>query len=456
MRTCLGLFALTVLPGLSLARADDPIRLQEPLPAGHLYHVSCRTELNGSLTIPAETGQVKNKTLSVIGNSAIEYDERVLAVDRAGGVEKTCRIYRRMDFDRQIGDDRQQGTIRKAVRRLVLMRLKQNEVPFSPDGPLTWNEIDLVRTDVFTPALTGLLPTQAVRPGERWTASAAAVQELTDLEQIEEGQVECRLDQLSTLNGRRHARVILTGTVRGTNEDGPNRQQLNGCYFFDLESNHLSYLYLNGIHSLLDKDGKEMGKVEGKFVLTRQVNPICPDLGDASLRGLVVEPNADNTQLLYESPALGVRLLYPRRWRMAGGRGRQLALDETSGHGLLITLEPLNQLPTANQFVLEARGWLEQQKPAGSVKVVRVDPPQRLTGMAYPAEQFGFEVDISGQKVYMIYFIVRQQLAGATVAARLLPTDRAAVQQEVERIVRGLTLSKAVEIKAETPAGKTR
>src|SRR5207302_9654634 len=62
-------------------------------------------------------------------------------------------LFRSIEFQRNIGDREQQQTIRPAVRRLVLLRHNNTEVPFSPDGPLTWGEIDLVRTDVFTPAL---------------------------------------------------------------------------------------------------------------------------------------------------------------------------------------------------------------------------------------------------------------------------------------------------------------
>src|SRR5207302_5852533 len=119
------------------------------------------------------------------GKSAIEYDERVLTADTDGQVQKTFRIYRRIDFQRKVGDRPQESTIRPSVRRLVVLRHENAEVPFSPDGPLTWGEIDLVRTDVFTPALLGLLSEKAVNLGDRWKASKAAIQELTDMERIE-------------------------------------------------------------------------------------------------------------------------------------------------------------------------------------------------------------------------------------------------------------------------------
>jgi len=158
------------------ARAGEALRLQEVFPAGYQYHVSCRVELAGNLTLPAAKNQTATKSLPVTGSSAIEYDERVLAADTGGPVERTLRLYRRIDFRRKIGDRPQESTIRPAVRRLVLLRHKNQEVPFSPDGPLMWAEIDLVRTDVFTPALAGLLPDKDVKSGEGCPAGKAAIQ----------------------------------------------------------------------------------------------------------------------------------------------------------------------------------------------------------------------------------------------------------------------------------------
>jgi len=184
-------------------------------------------DLTGTLTPPAEKGQPAPKPVAVKGDSAIEYDERVAAVEN-GEVRKTVRLYSRMDFEKTLADRPAEGSLRPSVHRLVVMRQSGTKAPFSPDGPLTWGEIDLVRTDVFTPALSGMLPDHAVSVGDRWNVSADAVRELTDMEHIDEGKIECRLEEVSTKDGRRQARVTVGGAVRGGNEDGPNRQQLDG------------------------------------------------------------------------------------------------------------------------------------------------------------------------------------------------------------------------------------
>jgi hypothetical protein len=427
--------------GVNHVAAEETLTLREAFAPGYQYHVSCRVELSGSLTLPAEKGQTEAKKLPVTGTSAIEYDERVLARTTDGQVQKTARIYRRIDFQRKVGDRLQESTIRPAVRRLVVLRRKNIEVPFSPDGPLQWGEIDLVRTDVFTPALVGLLPAQAVEPGSRWTARPEAVQELTDMEKMEEGSVTCRFEQVTLQGKRRHARIGFTGTVRGTNEDGPNRQHLEGYFFFDLASPHISYLYLKGTQVLLDPKGNEQGKIVGHFTLTRQVGRESKDLTDEALRGVALEPNADNTLLLFDHPDLGVRFLYPRRWRVAGVRGRQVALDEVKGNGLLLTLEPAAGVPTAAQFLAESQTWLKQQK----ARVLRVDQPRRLQNAPYALDAFSLDTEVMGQRVLMAYYVLRQATGGATVAARLLPADQAALRSEVERIARSVRITRAIE-----------
>jgi hypothetical protein len=436
--TARALLILAALTSAQAAFAQAPVRLAEAFAPGYEYHVSSRVEITGSLTLPPEKAGEAAKKLAVTGKSAIEYDERVLAREQDGRVGKTARLYRRIDFQRNVGDQPQQSTLRPQVRRLVLLRLGQAEVPFSPDGPLTWAEIDLVRTDVFTPALAGMLPAGAVQPGDTWPASADAVQELTDLEKVQEGGLTCKFEGVTTLGNRRHARVGFRGSVRGLGEDGPSRHQLDGYFFFDLESNHLSYLSVNGVQELLDKDGKVAGTVEGNFVLTRRPGTRAQELSETELRRLVLEPNDDNTQLLYESAELGVQFLHPRRWHVAGVRGRQVGVDEKKGSGLLLTFEPLKQLPTAAAFLQEARTYLEKQKAT----IVAQRPPRVVQAAPLSVERFDLDISMGGQRELLVYFVIRQAGGGATLTARLLPGDAAALSGEVERIARSVRITR--------------
>jgi hypothetical protein len=422
-----------VAPGLTAA---DPMQMREAVTAGGQFHVAIREEASGELRLPAEGKKPAPPPLKIRGRGALEYDERILDAGTADNpAPRTLRVYRRVELERTVDDQPQDSTLRPAIRRLVILRNGHREVPFSPDGPMTWAEVHLVSKDVFTPALAAaLLPDRAVSPGDRWQAKSGAAQELTDLEQID-GGLECRFVEVTTLAGRRLARITFAGTVRGVSDDGPSRQQLDGFYYFDLESSHLSYLSLKGSHSLLDKTGQEAGRVEGQFTLTRQANARTAELSDEAIRGLTLEPNADNTLLLYESAELGVQLLHPRRWRIQSAKGRQLFLDEANGNGLMVTMEPAASMPTAAAYLAETQAFIGKAKG----KVLRADAPRRLQGPPDELDQFGLDVEMAGRRERLEYYVSHQSPGGATIAARLNPNaDLAAVQRDVERIARGL------------------
>lgn len=431
--------ALVVLALPALVCGQTPIRLREPFPVGYQYHVSTRTVLNGELRLPA-AGNSPAKTVIQTGNASIEYDERVL---EGGTYDKpsprTFRLYRRFELTRKNDDEPQAAEIRASVRRMVVIRNGHREVPFSPDGPMTWGELELVRTDVFAPALAALLPDRPVAAGDRWLAGLAAVEELTDLEKIDVGNVECTFDEVTTLAGVQRARIRLVGIVKGVSEDGPTRHKLDGYFYFDLATSHISYLSLDGIQTLLDKDGKEVGQVRGQFVMTRQAHVRTTELGDAAIRALTLEPNADNTMLAYDNPDLGVSFLHPRRWRLGLVTGQQIAIDDTAnpGNGILLTVESLAKVPTVEAYRKETEAFIVNQQG----KLLKADPPRLLARPPSELEQFGYEAEVRGQRVKLEYYITRQPAGGATLAARLTAGDLAITSRDVERIARSVRVA---------------
>ena len=244
-----------------------------------------------------------------------------------------------------------------------------------------------------------------------------AVRELTDMDHIDDGKIECRLEEASERDGRRQARVTFAGEVRGGNEDGPNRQQLDGWYLFDLESNYLSYLYLKGVHSLLDPDGKEMGRIEGAIRPEPEGGRHEPRPERRRAEG--VDAGAERRE--HPAAVRQSRLRCTVRVSRGAGtsravRGSQLGLDGADGSGLLITLDTPARTPTGVQFLDESRSWLEGRK----VKVLRVDAAKAV---AAGLEHFALETEAADQKAVMDYYVTRQANGGATLAARLMPDD---------------------------------
>jgi hypothetical protein len=432
---------MLLLASFGQPTAAQEVTLAEPLKPGHTTKVEVQVKLTGKLSLPPAAKDKAPQVVSIVGTSKLVYEERLLPADEPG-LLKTVRAYREVEFERKVGDSQQDAGIRPSVRRMIVIRSGERKAPFSPDGPLTWGEIDVVRTDVFNPTLIpGLLPPNAVKPGQSWKATAASVTELTDMEKVEEGGVTVEYVGLTKVNGKALARLKLSGTVRGVNEDGPNRQRLDGTAYFDLDRGILTYLSVRGTHELLDGKGQTVGVIEGQFSMTRSpVEKMPSDLSDASLRDLDLKPTLENTLLLYDNADLGVRFLYPRGWRVGAVQGKQLTLDHSRGGGLLVTVEAPSKVPTADDYLKESLGVLEKQKATVTV----ADKPARLRSEPVQLDRFAFDATIGPNKLRLEYAVLKQSDGGLTVAATL-PSDETELRTEVARIVRSLSVTKTIE-----------
>jgi hypothetical protein len=434
---------ITLLLSTALAgrgAAQEAVILAERFEPGHVSKVDVGVKLSGKLAVPTGKGKPP-QLVPLTGNSRITYDERVLSPDEAGML-KTVRIYREADFVRVVGGATQDAGIRPSVRRMVIIKTDGRRAPFSPDGPLTWGEIDVVRTDVFNPAVVpGLLPAGPVKKGQTWKVSTAAVAELTDMEKVDSGEIAIELIGVTEIDRKRVARLKLSGIVKGVNEDGPNEQTLDGTAFFDLDAGVLTYLSIKGTHKLLDGAGQTVGLIEGQFTMTRAlINRPPPELSDGALSLVALKPGPENTLLLYDNPDLGVRFLYPRGWRVGAVQGRQVTIDHARGAGILVTVEPAARMPSAEDYLTESTAFLAKQK----ADVTATDKPTRVRTEPVLLDRFGLDATFGSDKARLEYAVLKQTDGGATVAARIPAPEVAALKPEVERFIRSVSVTKKI------------
>src|SRR5260370_6986774 len=62
----------------AVCRAEEPVPLQETFPAGYQYHVSCRVELSGTLSLPPDKGPAPTKNLPRPGPTPLQAHRPIL------------------------------------------------------------------------------------------------------------------------------------------------------------------------------------------------------------------------------------------------------------------------------------------------------------------------------------------------------------------------------------------
>ena len=103
----------------------------------------------------------------------------------------------------------------KSERLIVAAGQAEGIDLFSPSGPLTYGELELLRIPCDSLAMLALLPDSAVAEAGTWKAPDWALPLLTGVESIEKGSVTCKLESLRPGEGRIHFRRRRGGRRRG-------------------------------------------------------------------------------------------------------------------------------------------------------------------------------------------------------------------------------------------------
>ena len=403
---------------------QQKVTLREKYQEGELYLVEATTEQKGDLDVVPDARQPNlPKRLSKTGKAQSQYLERVLTVDVGQLANKTIRKYLVLEAEQKIGNDSTQAKLRPQLQHVVLDRKGLQAVTFSPDGPMLIGELEQVRTDVFLPRLTGLLPKQDVVPGNSWKATNEAVQELTDMQKVDSGSLHCVFSQMETADV---ALIKFDGQVTGATPTGSNQQTIQGNYRFDLKAQRLVALKFEVTSILMDRDRKRVGDISAVYSMTRKPAPSQT----LATTGMTLEASEENTLLLVQEPRIGLEMVHSRRWVPRPVNDKSWIIDGPSGSGLTIQFEAAGTIPQAEAVRKQIEATLSRS-------VQNLKPLPDPAGWA-DAQRLSWTGTQNGKEYVFEYFLWKQGSKGAIIAGRYFAPEANLAQKDVERMIKGL------------------
>ncbi|MGL6075511.1 MAG: hypothetical protein ACRC8S_15260 [Fimbriiglobus sp.] len=427
------LASVSLLGFVAVSLGQERVELIESFKADRPIRVELATTLVGRLALPDRKNERggKPEVITVQGESKLRYDEVLLPRDPEKNLV-ILRQYQDVSMKRTLGMQDQKAELRSGIMRMVVLRSeKGKKVPFSPDGPLTLGEIDIVRADLFSPVLvTGLLPAQPATIGNKWAASSHAIVELTDYETIEKNDLTVELLAFPMIDGRKHAKLGFSGQVRGLTEDGASIQTFTGTGYFDLERKIFASLNLTAKNQQLGPDGKTVnGEVTGTFIVRRSPatnSVITPEM----VRTLDTKPTDARTELLYEDATIGVRITYPRSWRLSQTDARTISLEDRDDTGTVAITRLVEPLPI-NKAIADAKEFVAKQK--WTVLDASI-PKTDASGLT----RFTLKVQ-NGTETFPLEYAVRPELLAT---ARIRPKAPATTLTQVEALFQAMQPTK--------------
>ena len=277
---------------------------------GETVRVRCVLEVTGELKLNASGKGVTRLPLRVKGE--ISYDERTIDAGRQRTRLKNVRLYEQARATIQVGETATQSELRPDCRLIVADASAGHLVLFSPLGPLTRDELELLDVPGSSALVAGLLPEKPVAVGERWSPAPEVLAGLLGLDAVTQARVESGLQQVDDKRAVLAIKGTVSGAVRGISSD----IELDGRCDFDMAQRRITWLAMS-IRETRAVGHAEPG-LEAVARLRMGIAPgkPCAEISEATLAHVPLEANPGTLLLRLASPEGKYQLLYGRQWRV--------------------------------------------------------------------------------------------------------------------------------------------
>lgn len=355
---CIGVVGALAAAG---ALAADKVELAESSSDSRPFRVSIRMDLEGQ--VQAAVGETKAVAMKMNGNAKLKFDERRLSsLGRDAADFRSVRRYDEATFHSVVAERATDTKLRTELRHIITEGLPDGLRLYSPDNPLTYDELELIRPPVDSLSALAMLPKDRVEVGEKWEAPMWAVQFLTAMEAVEKSAVTCTLE---SINGD-VAKVNFEGSIKGGFLGAASEIKLAGHYLFDLQDHYLKAV------ELTQTETRSVGAVTPGLKVTAKVTlerapAASAALTDAVLAEVPREPKPSDLLLVMDAADWRIKVYHDRLWHLFH-QGTSVAVLRLMEKGSLIAqcnITPIGSAP-AGKHVGEQQFQEDIQKAIGA------------------------------------------------------------------------------------------
>jgi hypothetical protein len=352
-------------------------------------------EVKGSLFTGTDKSRAKSKELPFRAIANLTYSE---AIEETVGSERASRRYHEAVSQIDVSNRAKTVAIRDNRKAIRCDFSSDPPLIFSPDGPLTRDELDLLTLPFNAAAVDHLLPQDEVKPGMSWTHEPGLLAKLLNLDAVSSTDVFSKLVEFNA----KMARLELAGKVVGAVDGVATDIELTGKYTFDIELDRITWLAI-GI-----KEQRAVGPATPGFQAEARVRIL---IADAKQDVIPVQESAapdlaGHTFLEYQPPDGIYSFIHDRRWHIVAEHPGQSILRLVED-GEAIAQCNLRQVRTDSktQEVDLERFKADVFKALGNTpaQLVQADESTNSSGLRILRVQIAGET--SGAPVQWIYYL---------------------------------------------------
>jgi hypothetical protein len=331
------------------ARGSDLVDLRASASAGGFRQVRMLVESKGKLKLNADGQEVKHLPLTVEGE--LLYCERVLSRGKSPLDWRIARNYQAASAKIRLHESDLNSELRDSRRLIVVESSAAESLAFSPAGPLTREELELLEAPAGSLTPEALLPPRALKSGAQYPLDETIVARLVGLEAVSQHDVVATLESAKDGVALIAFAGKVTGAVGGVSSDSELKGKLN----FDLKKRTVTWL------TLAVKENRAIGHAKPGFEVVTTVRMVAepvktgPLLDDKSLAGLTLSAGKGERLLEMDCDAGGYQLHHDRRWSVMLERPDVTVLRFVDRGDLIAqcNITPRPALPEGQELTME-------------------------------------------------------------------------------------------------------
>lgn len=307
---------------ISASAFAQGVMLGEEVKPGDHFRYEIALTVDGKMKVE-RNGRLDAITLKA--KASHTFLERVDAADARGGGGRAIRHYSTATSEAEVASDRSKHELGADRRLVVAQRTTEGSLHFSPDGPLSRDELELVAEHFDTLCLPGLLPAMELKPGDTWKVGADAVQYACLFEGLIKAEVSGKFVEVK--DGV--AVFTITGTAEGVESGAQAKVAINATGKFDTAAKRITELTWEQTDDRAQGPATPASEVKAVITLKRAALADEPKELNAEARARVpadgkVPPLL--VHLRYADPDGRYQFVYPRDWRIVGRTKDHLVL----------------------------------------------------------------------------------------------------------------------------------
>ncbi len=297
--------------------AAEKYDLTEAADDARIFKLTTALEVSGK--VYPEAGA--DKALKLAVEAKFAYGERRLpATGREAHSLRSVRHYEHAEatvheqaVSAKPGGEQLSNLALRGTLRLIVAQGQADGVElFSPSGPLTADELQLLKSPGDSLAAIALLPDAPVEIGESWQPSDWVLPMLTNVEAAEKSTLKCQLESVD----KNTARIAVNGEITGITLGVPANVKITGRLLYDLDEHYLRRIELTQAEKRSIGTVSPGLDVSAQVTIARSLDTQTERLTEKNLANLPLEPNDASLLLTFDVPAWKLRFFHDRNWHL--------------------------------------------------------------------------------------------------------------------------------------------